>query len=144
MQLVGFFREMDVRLDEVFTESIHEHLLRRTLYQKEQVIAYLKSGHPVFDITELTADVIGGKFHVAGGSSLLSDGENVWREDLAAYVEHYSIGLPPDFLQFIDSHEYVVQAVSRHRLIEVSRTAKELLGFRPSVGSGPKRIPGAA
>ncbi|MEV2203114.1 hypothetical protein AB0E11_24530 [Streptomyces fradiae] len=142
MRFVGFFQEMDVLLDGASMESIHDHLTGHTPYHKERAIAYLRSGHPVFDITELTTDAIGAKFHVAGGSSLLTDGENVWREDLASYVQHYAVGLPVDFLQFMEAHGYVVPPVGRDRLIEISTSATEQLGFRPSRGSGPRRHSG--
>ncbi len=59
----------------MFTESIFDHLTHRTPYQSAKVIKYLESGHPVSDIMEFTVDVIGNRFKVPGGSSLLSDGE---------------------------------------------------------------------
>ncbi|MEU7568364.1 hypothetical protein AB0A99_20630 [Streptomyces fradiae] len=142
MKLVGFFREMELQLDGEPPESIHDHLTSHAPYHKERVITYLKSGHPIFDITELTIDVIGARFHVAGGSSLLTDGENVWREDLASYVEHYAVALPADFLQFMKAHGFAVPPVSRDRLIEVSASAQNQLGFRPTRGSGPRRQQG--
>ena len=49
---------------------------------------------PVFDVMEATPDPRGADRRIAGGSSLLTDGYWVWRQDLAAYVEHFGVALP--------------------------------------------------
>lgn len=138
MKLVGFFREMDVQVDDAGTGSLHDHLVRAIPYRRDRLIAYLRSGHPIFDITELTTDVIGGRFHIAGGvitahrrRERLARGSRLLRRALHG-------ALPPDFLQFVEAHGFAVPPVGRDRLIEVSTAATELLGFRPSRGSGPR------
>ncbi len=42
---------------------------------------------------------MGGRFDVAGGSGILTDGAYYWRTDTADYVEHYWTGLPDEFLR---------------------------------------------
>jgi hypothetical protein len=75
------------------------------------IARYLRAGTVVFALMEWTTDVIGafpepklekfrpgfhileavgGRFDVAGGSGILTDGTYYWRTDTADYVEHYS------------------------------------------------------
>ena len=46
---------------------------------------------------EQTDDVIDGRFTVAGGSAILTDGAYFWRLDTADYVEAYGVRLPEEF-----------------------------------------------
>lgn len=108
MQFVGFFREMQPNPDEVFKESIFDHLTGGPSYEASNVVRYLESGYPVFDIMEGTRDVLGGKFLVPGGSSLLTDGQYVWRNDLSYYVREYKINLPVEFLNYMRDRNFEI------------------------------------
>jgi hypothetical protein len=84
------------------------------------IARYLRAGAIVFAVMEVTSDVIGafpeprrdlprygvhtldvkgGRFAVAGGSAIDTDGTYCWRGDTADYVEHYRVGLPEEFLR---------------------------------------------
>jgi hypothetical protein len=84
------------------------------------IARYLRAGTVVFALMEWTTDVIGafpepklekfrpgfhileavgGRFDVAGGSGILTDGTYYWRTDTADYVEHYWTGLPDEFIR---------------------------------------------
>ncbi|MFC4516271.1 MULTISPECIES: hypothetical protein [Streptomyces] len=139
MRPVGFFREMNPDNLSTFREPILGDPGQGQEYDREKVVEYLRSGCPLFDVTEGTVDVIGGKFQVPGGSSVVGDGEFVWRVDLSAYVEEYSIALPADFLEFIEMNRYEVPEVSRERLLELSRQVRGMLNFRADPGAGPRR-----
>ncbi|MEU9375945.1 hypothetical protein AB0D94_19455 [Streptomyces sp. NPDC048255] len=139
VEMIGFYREMDPENDAVFRELIGDKVRDHAPYPKAEVKRYLDSGHPVFDIMELTIDVIGGAFRVPGGSSLLSDGRFVWRVDLAAYVERYNLELPAEFVEHAGSHGFSMPAEDLPTLRAVSKAALSALGFRVVGGAGPAK-----
>ena len=98
MLVVGLFREL-TREKKGFLPSIYDAKGKLSAPEASQVAAFLRKGIPVFDVMEATPDPFDAKTFVKGGPSLLSDGNWVWREDLAHYVERYQIGLPSEFLQ---------------------------------------------
>ena len=57
------------------------------------VSQYLRSGTIIIPLMSYTADVLGDKFGVSGGSAIVSDGVFYWRGDAPDYVLHYGIGL---------------------------------------------------
>ncbi|MBT2468202.1 hypothetical protein J7E97_10015 [Streptomyces sp. ISL-66] len=137
MDMIGFYREMDPENGEVFRETIGDKVRDRAPYPKAEVKQYLDDGHPIFDIMEMTSDVIGGAFRVPGGSSLLTDGRFVWRVDLSAYVERYNLDLPAEFVEFAGAHAFAVPSVERVALVELSIAASGALGFHVAGGAGP-------
>jgi hypothetical protein len=139
MKTVGFYCEMDSANPVIFHELLHEKIGNPPNYSKEMVRSYLDSGHPIFDITETTVDVIAGSFRVPGGSSLLSDGLFVWRADLSMYVERYGIALPQAFVDLMDTNDFSMPSVSRESLLRASVAAGQALGFRVDDGAAPTR-----
>ncbi|MGW5118131.1 hypothetical protein ACWEQ8_22260 [Streptomyces noursei] len=138
MELVGFYREMESNNAEVYKESIANAYGRGGGYEATLVSSYLRSGYPILDVTESTVDVIDGSFRVPGGSSVLTDGRFVWREDLAAYVDHYSLSLPDSFLDYIRENNFKVPNVARENILDVSLSVGRLLGFHTDSGAGPR------
>ncbi|GAA2677453.1 hypothetical protein GCM10009864_56370 [Streptomyces lunalinharesii] len=138
MELVGFYREMESNNSEVYKESIANAYARRGGYEAKLVSRYLRSGYPILDVTESTVDVISGSFRVPGGSSILTDGRFVWREDLATYVDHYSLSLPDSFLDCIRENDFKVPSVAHEHILDVSLSVGRLLGFRANSGAGPQ------
>ncbi|MEU3219589.1 hypothetical protein [Streptomyces sp. NPDC006971] len=136
MKLIGFYLEMDRDYAPSWGGSVPPPESGAGKYPVHDVVNYLKSGYPIFDVMEMTTDVIQGAFSVSGGSSMLTDGNFVWREDLASHVERYIIDLPQDFLDAARSHGFRTPPSSREALLKVSDEACEVLGFR-SVRSGP-------
>ncbi|MER5737244.1 MULTISPECIES: hypothetical protein [unclassified Streptomyces] len=130
MKLIGFYREMDAHYDTAWGGPVPAPGSGEGKYPVAEVVGYLSAGHPLFDVTELTTDVIGGAFRVPGGSSLLSDGTFVWRADLAKYVEHYRIDLPGDFLRAARENGFRVPPPDYEALLPLSVGASALLGFR--------------
>ncbi|MFI8348990.1 hypothetical protein [Streptomyces sp. NPDC085596] len=131
MKLIGFYQEMDSAYAADWGGSIPPAESGAGKYSPADVVRYLKAGYPILDVMELTVDVIGDAFRVPGGSSLLSDGEFVWREDLAAYVEKYRIDLPHDFLENAERHNFQIPAADRDALLRLSVEASRSLGFEP-------------
>lgn len=121
----------------MYSSDIQESLGKSVAYEKEEVAAYLKAGHPVLDVMESCRDVVSGQGLIRGGSSVLTDGEWVWRWDLAHYVRSYDLQLSEDFLSSIMRNSFLIPAVNLERLIEISAAVNESLGFRADPGAGP-------
>ncbi|MFE7115105.1 hypothetical protein ACFU99_06735 [Streptomyces sp. NPDC057654] len=139
MRPVGFFRELEPDSPHTYKESISDYIATdQPHYPKDQVVQYLDTGHPILDIMEMTVDVIGRAFQTPGGSSILTDGTFIWRADLSAYIKHYSIQLPVDFLEFMSTNHYEVPNPPDEHLVEISLSASALLGFREDAGTGPR------
>ncbi|MFD9435992.1 hypothetical protein [Streptomyces sp. NPDC060002] len=139
MHFVGFYRQLEPQGPAVYSEDIQEALGTPASYPVSEVVAYLRAGHPILDVSESCLDVVDGQGRIRSGSSVLSDGEWVWRWDLGHYVEKYAVDLPDGFLAGATGNAFRVPAVPRERLIEISLAVNEALGFRPAPGSGPRR-----
>ncbi|MFD0419437.1 hypothetical protein [Streptomyces sp. NPDC127108] len=140
MKLIGFFRDMNPKAPSIYSEKTPSVNPGKPEYPLQEVGSYLHSGYPILDVMEATADVIGKAFHVPGGSSILTDGSFVWRVDLASYVEHYAIALPPDFLEFMERHNFKIPHVTQDQLIELSIAASNALGFHTDPGASPRAV----
>ncbi|MEU0985674.1 hypothetical protein [Streptomyces sp. NPDC005953] len=138
IKFVGFFKEMVAGESSFYRESVSIAVDGTTIYSPDDVIGYLDSGYPIIDVMEGTVDIIGGIFRVPGGSSVLSDGEFVWRMDLTSYVRHHKISLPMDFLEIMTKNNFTVPRVTQDDLIEISTTVTKSLGFRSDPGSAPR------
>ncbi|MDN3292619.1 hypothetical protein QWM81_00880 [Streptomyces ficellus] len=130
MKLIGFYQEMDPNYAAAWGGSIPAPDSGKGKYPVVKLVSYLTSGHPLLDVTELTTDVINGAFRVPGGSSVLTDGEFVWRADLAKYVERYHIDLPEEFLHATHRHDFRVPPADYDTLLPLSVKVSSLLGFR--------------
>ena len=98
MKALGVFRESGPDVAPGLA-SIHDAAGKLESRAVARVAAYLRRGVAVFDIMEVTVDPFDRSNKFPGGSSLLSDGAWVWRDDLAFLVERYGIGLPSDFVR---------------------------------------------
>lgn len=121
MKAVGIFRELGVDLPAT-VPSIFPSAGALDRATATDLAAYLDAGVPVFDVMEVTFDPFDHANTIAGGSSLVSDGIWVWRNDLAFLVGRYRIALP---------HEFVEHALSRPQPVErgaVAAAWQEALG----------------
>ncbi|MFE1404246.1 hypothetical protein ACFW5D_11390 [Streptomyces sp. NPDC058770] len=132
VKLIGFYREMDPEYESSWGGPIPPPESGAGKYPVRDVVNYLKSGYLIFDVMEMTTDVIQEAFRVPGGSSLLTDGHFVWREDLAPHVERYVIDLPQEFLDAARSHGFRTPPSDHEVLLEISIEASRTLGFRPA------------
>ena len=98
MKRLGFVREMEPRrgLDLPPVAALAGRLEPKDI---PWVLAYLEHGTDVFDVMEATRDPEepGGRL-IPGGSSLVTDGEWVWRKDLPNFIRAHRIVLPEEFL----------------------------------------------
>ncbi len=100
MKVVGIFRELRSDLSQSLP-SIHEEAGRLDVVAAERIKTHLNIGIGVFDVMEAVRDPFDNARYIPGGSSLISDGEWVWRQDLASFVERYRVGLPNEFVRHV-------------------------------------------
>jgi hypothetical protein len=70
---------------------------------QRRVCFYLIQATPIVNTMEMRPDVLDGEdVFLSSGPS--SDGDWVWRADLAHYVPKYNIGIPADFIEHAQAH----------------------------------------
>ena len=89
---------------------------------------------------ESTEDLLEGRFSVAGGSAIYSDGQYYWRLDTARYVETYGIEISSEFLHHAMSRDWQPPELkeSQHlalydELTKIMRNFARVNGRVPSV-----------
>ncbi|MFD3428758.1 hypothetical protein [Nocardia fluminea] len=92
--------------------SIREFVAESGSADEARICRYLRSGDFVFAAMGMAEDVFGSGESIMGGSSVLTDGEWVWRSDLQFYVSKYHVELPHEFVDRIRSLQYSVPVVS--------------------------------
>jgi len=97
MQVIGLFRELEPLA--TFLPLLSEVESNVPPGERAIVSAYLRRGIPFFDVMGATIDPRNPSIALSGGPSLVSDGEFIWRLDLAHFVEAYGVELPVKFLQ---------------------------------------------
>ena len=128
MRSVGLFAELNPVRPEIFQRSIRDSIQSDAGPSERALIEYLNSGIPLIDIMEATPDVISGDRYVSGGSSILTDGEWIWRRDLQYYVDRYHLALDEEFMNHVRRAEFRIVEPQRDRLIELARkVARDIL-----------------
>lgn len=89
--------------------------------ERKKISSYLKSGTPILALMGYSSDVLGGKFEVAGGMGIASDGTYFWRQDTAQYVETYGVALDPQFLEQAAQRGWRAPPISQSEVIELDR-----------------------
>ncbi|WP_227984237.1 hypothetical protein [Nocardia spumae] len=67
---------------------------------------YMEACTPVFDVLEDVVDLVDGREWIRSGPTLLSDGAWIWRLDSVHYLRHYSLDIPQEFLDHVQSRDY--------------------------------------
>ena len=96
MKALGFFAEVEPSTDALPRLSDLAGKLDPAV--KPLLLQYLAHGTPIFDAMEATPNPLDAGNFVPGGSSLITDGEWVWRLDLSNYISAHALGLPADFI----------------------------------------------
>jgi hypothetical protein len=112
VEFVGFFTELKSGRSEVYQGNMRDWVRESPGREEVDLVCYLKNGVPVVDIMEAEVDVISGDRSISGSSSLITDGEWVWREDLHYYVDRYHLDLGEGFSGHAKSCHYEVREVS--------------------------------
>lgn len=140
MRALGLFRELEPQRPSVFMKSIADAVREHPGQHDHEVAAYLDSGVPLIDIMEATTDVIGGDASIGGGSSILTDGTWVWRQDLSFYVRKYHVELEGEFLEHAMRLNFAVPEPNRSSLLALADIVmREVLNMGPSAFSWKSR-----
>jgi hypothetical protein len=120
IKTVGFFREQPSSWGIKREHSIRD-LVRPTGEPDEAaIVTYLVNGRDIFSEMGAELDILSSdNFPIAGGASLKTDGDWVWRLDLPHYVDAYHIALPDEFLRTIRSRDYVVPQLEEETLFSI-------------------------
>ena len=136
VQTAGMFIELSQGSHPMPALSIKDHIAPQPLPDKDQVVAYLKAGYFLIDMMDLENDPLDPTRQVMNGSSILTDGEWLWRKDFAYYVRKHNVAVPEDFLARIRGNGYAVPECSVAELTELSPAAGKF-AFGPGGGVRP-------
>ena len=123
----GMFIELGPVRSAERQDSILANVAPEPLADLDQVLAYLKAGHGLIAMMDLQDDVFDGSRQVMNGSSVRTDGEWLWREDLAYYVERHNVAIPGEFLDLIRRRGYLVPDLDELTLEECTVQAEHLM-----------------
>ncbi len=108
-------------------ESIFEQVLPEGLPDLDEVVEYLKSGYELISMMDVNDDVFEPSRQFLGGSSILTDGDWLWRHDFTQYVRLHRVAVPEELLSTIRQRGYVVPALDEATLIECTQVANALM-----------------
>jgi hypothetical protein len=77
----------------------------------DDVVRYLKSGHPVAIAPGISRDVLSDDQEIIGAVGVFHDGTYMWPRDLPYYVEKYRLALPNEFLAHMKSQNWAVPPI---------------------------------
>jgi hypothetical protein len=117
VRLVGFNRELEPK-SAFASGSIRDAVASVAGGDEARIAEYLEAGYGIIDYTESGYDVLGsGAINVAC-SSLVSDGEWVWRNDLAFYVRRYHLRLADEFVEHVRANDCTMPAEDISKLMK--------------------------
>lgn len=128
LRRVGFFAEFYP--DHPSLPMLSDHVCAKAARFETRIVGYLRTGHMVAAVMEGMTDYFDGTpFDEGSGcSSLLTDGEWLWRQDLAHYVERYHVELPREFVRRVVDAGFQVPYLSSEKLRELTAAEKDGLG----------------
>ncbi|GAB4106559.1 hypothetical protein GCM10028790_55780 [Micromonospora taraxaci] len=127
LKAAGMFREFGPVRSAEPQESIFDSVAAEELPDVAQVVAYLNSGHVLIDVMDVADDAFDSTRQVMNGSTVMTDGDWLWRKDLAYYVRRHRVAVPAAFLALIRERDYVVPFRSVPELTACSRQARDLM-----------------
>jgi len=127
MKTAGMFLELGgVKQDEP-QPSILDHVGTEPLPDADRVVAYLRGGHRLIAMMDVQDDYFDPSQQVLSGSSVSTDGDWLWRDDLAYYVQRHNVTPPEDFLRLIRERHYIVPEVEEAVLDTAADEAERLM-----------------
>lgn len=134
---LGFFEEIFSDAPEgVSAGRLLESIPETPERDSADIARYLKSGHGIFDTMGAERDVVSGEKWIIGAASLQTDGDWVWRVDLAYYMRRYGVTLPDEFTDHVRDIRYTVPEIPEAHLAELAFEVLPQLGFRKDGGAG--------
>lgn len=108
MQTAGMFAELNQGFRPDSAPSIKDHVGSAPPSDEDRIVAYLRAGHELIAMMDCQDDPLDPSRQVIGGSSMLTDGDWLWRRDFAYYVGRHHVLVPEAFLTLIRARHYVV------------------------------------
>jgi hypothetical protein len=107
LRLLGFYEELSSGVSPT-TGLLREAVRAEPLSDEAEIIRYLENGHVLVDVMEWERDALTGESHrrSAGASTLMTDGEWLWRHDLSHYAAAHHVELPEEFLTRVRGFSY--------------------------------------
>lgn len=106
------------------TPSIRDNVGAGPLTEVDAVLNYLDAGHVLIDVMDIENDPFNPVQQLFNGSTMLTDGEWLWRQDYTYYIRYHDVVVPPDFLAAVPARAYVVPNVPEQRLLEIADEAE--------------------
>jgi hypothetical protein len=108
-------------------DSIFDHVREEELPDLARVVAYLEAGHILIDTMDIADDPFDPARQLMNGSTVLTDGDWLWRQDFAYFVRRHHVAVPDDFLALIRERDYAVPARDVSVLTACSQEARRLM-----------------
>ena len=77
--------------------SIKNYIVKEVNYDKQKIINYLQKGKKEATCPKVVNDIFNNSI-ISTSFSIFTDGEYVWKSDLAYYIKNYNIRLPDEFI----------------------------------------------
>ena len=127
LRTAGMFLELGPVRSAEPQESIFDNVTGEDMPDLAQVVAYLNSGHVLIDMMDIANDPFDPTRQILSGSTVLTDGDWLWREDFAYFVQRHRVAVPKDLLALIRQRDYVVPARDVSVLTACSQEARRLM-----------------
>ncbi|MFJ7207398.1 hypothetical protein ACIQWR_28155 [Streptomyces sp. NPDC098789] len=127
MKILGFYQEFWPEKAGTPAGGIRDFVRQQPSVDETDVAQYLGTGHELVVFMGAVGDILGSDERILGGDNIVTDGEWVWRADLAFYLTRYHLELPEEFLNKARENQYVVPDVDRDRLLHVDEEVDLIL-----------------
>jgi hypothetical protein len=114
----GLFR--DLPFGEPGEPSVSDQVASTPAADERRIADYLRSGLQYATVPALTFDVLSPDRRALGPLRYLTDGEWIWRSDLAHYVEHYHCRVAAAFVEHMQSRNWLPPAAADVNLGELT------------------------
>jgi hypothetical protein len=126
VKTAGMFVELTQARHPAPAQSIADHISERPLEDVKEVLTYLNRGYVLIGIMDVENDVLDAERQLLNGSSILTDGDWLWRKDFPYYVRYHNVVVPDDLLAMIRDRNYTIPSVPDHVLANLSKQARPL------------------
>jgi hypothetical protein len=127
LRTAGMFLEFGPIRSDQPQDSIFNHVHEEGLPDLARVVGYLEAGHILIDTMDIADDPFDPARQLMNGSTVLTDGDWLWRQDFAYFVRRHHVAVPDDFLALIRERDYAVPARDVSVLTACSQEARRLM-----------------
>jgi len=114
----GLFR--DLPFGERGEPSLREAIGLEPLADQRRICDYLRAGIPYATVPAVTFDILSPDHSALGPLRYLTDGEWLWRSDLAHYVERYHCRVAGEFIEHMRAQNWLLPAAAEVNLEELT------------------------